>query len=393
MRGWWRVLAVGAALPVVLLTAALLPNLVAPSYRYPPPRPFRGPVWFNPYAGMRGSWHQASLHAHGLTCCSHTLERRTDLGMARYYRALGYDVALVSDHQRIADGDALTDYEHGMNVRKTHQLVIGARHVDWMDFPLYQSSADKQYVLDRLHSEAPIVVLAHPEIRNGYSFRDLARLTGYEGLEVLHDGDSFEPWWDAALSAGRFSFATGGDDAHDTTNAHRMGVSWTMIRAPSTKAEDLIAALEHGWTYAVNGKRGRNGIRLRDVQIRGDTLIVATDGIAGRFTFVGQDGRVRAVLGASDHAAYALRPEDSYVRTVVEGAGTTLYLNPVVRTSAGALSRLTSIPTPLGAWPRAYGIAATLVGVGWGLRRRGRSGDREIRRPRISPEALPAPET
>ncbi len=372
MRGWGRVGLIAAGLPAALLVVVLLPNLLAPAYRYPPARPFHGSVWYNPYAGMSGRWQQASLHTHGLTCCSSTKERLTDQQMVDYYRALGYDVALVSDHQRIAAIDVLPSYEHGMNVRKTHQLVIGARRVDWLDFLLYQSADNKQYVLDRLHAAAPVVVLAHPEIRNGYSFSDLARLTDYDGMEVLHDGDDFERWWDAALSAGRFSFATGSDDAHFTAGLGRRGRSWTMIGAQTTRPADLLRALEHGWTYAANGRQGRNGIRLRGVQVRADTLIVTTDVPGRRFAFIGQGGAVRAVVSGTDRATYLLRDADAYIRTVIEGPGTTLYVNPVVRTSEGAVERLGAIPTHA-AWPRVTGIAATLVGLAWGVRRRARS--------------------
>ncbi len=364
----------------ILLLAATLPYAVAPSYRFPPARPFAGKSWYNPYAGMRGPWLETSLHAHGMSCCSAAVQRRADARVEAYYRALGYDVALVSDHQRLSSLPGLPEYEHGINLRKTHQLVLGAQSVDWFDFPLLQSTADKQYMLDRLRREAPLVVLAHPEIRHGYTFTDLRQLTGYGLMEVLHEGFSYEPWWDVALSAGRLSWITGSDDAHGMAYLNKMGLSWTMIRAPSSRPADLIAALRAGWAYAVAGTRGVNDVRLRSVQVRGDTLVVETDPGALAFTFIGQGGRVREVVRASSVARYVLRPEDTYIRTVVRTPRTGLYLNPVVRSSGGDPVQAAALPGPRTGWifPLGFGLALA-AGARW--RRRARRALRRSARP------------
>lgn len=376
--GWTALIAGG-----VVVGGLLLPYALLPSYHYPPPTPFAGREWYNPYAGMRGAWHQMALHDHGLTCCSLVEERRSDEAMAAYYHALGYDVALVSDHQRFGYVPGPRVYEHGMNVLKTHQLVIGARDIDWIDFPLLQSTDDKQYVLDRLRAEAVLVGLAHPKIRNGYSFDDLRRLTGYDFMEVLHEDVSYEPWWDAALSAGRLSWATGSDDAHGTGRPSKMGLSWTMLRGFSTEADALVSALRQGWSYAVKGQRGVNDVQLRDVAIRGDTLVVATDPGALSFTFVGQGGHVRSVVHASSRASYLLRPEDSYIRTVVRTPRTTLYLNPVVRTPGQRPAMARAVPALAATWGLRAALLSTLLGLTWALRRR----ERPTRGARLSARA------
>lgn len=375
----------GAAVVGALVGALLLlPYALTPAYDYPPPSPFAGPHWFNPYAGMQGSWHEVALHAHGLTCCLRAAERRSDEEMAAFYRGLGYDVALVSDHQRFSFVPGPRLYEHGANVRKTHQLVIGAHSVDWLDFPLFQSTADKQYVLDRLRRESELVGIAHPEIRRGYSFDDLRRLTGYDFMEVLHEGFSYEPWWDSALSAGRLSWATGSDDAHGTANPAKMGLSWTMLRAPSTAPEDLVAALRAGRGYAVAGHRGTNDVELRDVAIRGDTLVVTTDPGALSFTFVGQGGRIRAVVRASATARYLLQPGDRYIRTVVRTPRSALFLNPVVRTVGERPAALLATPALVATWAGRSAVVAGLLALAWALARRFRPG-RRAHRPARAP--------
>ena len=358
----------GAGWAFALIGAVLLlPYGLTPSFHYPPAAPFAGDRWYNPYADARGTWRQVALHDHGLDCCLGTAERHSDEQMAAYYRSLGYDVALVSDHQRLSFLPGLQVYEHGMNILKTHQLVIGARRVDWLDFPLFQSTDDKQYVLRRLRGEAALVGIAHPEIRHGYSMRDLRRLTGYDFMEVLHEGFSYEPWWDEALSAGRLSWVTGSDDAHGLGRPSKMGLSWTMLRATSTAPAALVSALRGGRSYAVAGEHGVNDVRLRDVAIHGDTLIVTTDPGATSFTFVGQGGHVRSVVHASSRATYVLRPDDSYIRTVIRTPRTALLLNPVVRTSGDRPRALQATPALAATWGGRTALLLTLLALAWGF--------------------------
>ena len=378
--GWIALIAGG-----VVALGLLLPYALLPSYHYPPPTPFAGRKWYNPYAGMRGAWHQMSLHDHGVTCCLPATERRSDEEMAAYYRSLGYDVATVTDHQRFSYLPGPRMYEHGANVLKTHQLVIGARNIDWIDFPLLQSTDDKQYVLDRLRAEAALVGLAHPGIRNGYSLDDLRHLTGYDFMEVLHEDVSYERAWDAALSAGRLCWATGSDDAHGTGRPSKIGLSWTMLRGSSTEADSLVSALRQGWSYAVLGRRGVNDVRLRDVAIRGDTLVVATDPGALSFTFVGQGGHIRSVVHASSRAGYLLRPEDSYIRTIVRTPRTTLYLNPVVRTPGRRPAMARASPALAATWGARAALLSTLLVLTWALRRRDRP-TRGARSPARAPD-------
>ncbi len=242
----------------LLVILAALPYFRAPVYRFPPPQPFSGTAWWSPYAHLRGSWQRANLHAHGRAWLGLTNGRQSDAEVAAAYRRRGYTVAGISDYQHIApDGiSAIPIYEHGYNILKRHQLAIGARSVDWFDFPLWQWRSQKQYVLDRLQRASALVAINHPRGRNAYTADDMRALTNYGLLEVASGPFTAEALWDVALSAGRPVWALGDDDSHDITDPRRFAVAWTMIDAPSGEAADVLAALRVGRSYAVGPRPG-----------------------------------------------------------------------------------------------------------------------------------------
>ena len=140
-------------LAVVLLAFVALPFLLAPVYRFPPSQPFAGPALWNPYATLSGTWQKANLHAHGHAWGGVTNGAQSDDDVVRAYKARGYAVAGVSNYASIAAQHGVATlplYEHGFNIAKAHQLAIGARGVEWLDFPLWQTVNQKQFILHRV---------------------------------------------------------------------------------------------------------------------------------------------------------------------------------------------------------------------------------------------------
>jgi hypothetical protein len=172
---------------------------------------------------MRGEEARQSPRARdrlgGLTERS-AVERR---GRA-FVRALGYDVAGVSNYHTIATQpgrDTLPIYEHGYNISKRHQLAIGARKVAWFDFPLWQGLSHEQWIIDQVGATADLVALAHPGVRDSYTEDNLRSLTGYQLLEVVNGPFDAEEPWDWALSSGHAVWGVANDDSHDTTDPRR----------------------------------------------------------------------------------------------------------------------------------------------------------------------------
>ncbi len=330
------VLVLRRALLALLLIAAL-PYFFSPIYSFPAPQPFAGPDIWNPYDGVDSTWLLANLHAHGASWAGLTNGQQSDDAVVQAYKQHGYDVAVISDYQRIAAFDGvptLPAYEHGYNVTKTHQLVLGARDVEWLDFPLLQWTSQKQFVIDRLKAKADLVALVHPSARRAYTEDDLQHLTNYRLFEVVNGRFPADELWDAALSSGHFASAIGDDDTHDVSDPHRMAVAWTMIDAASTGTAALVDALARGHSYAVSATSGtstRNDAVLSGVDVAGGRLTVSIAGPPATFTFIRQNGDIRKTVDGATSAWYDIAPDDAYVRTEIRTPNILMYLNPVVR--------------------------------------------------------------
>src|SRR5262245_4241343 len=287
-----RTAAVVASLAVIVL----LPYLRGPVYRFPNASPFVGSTLLNPYAELGADWQRANLHAHGRAWSGLTNGRlQSDEEIVRAYRSFGYSVAGVSDYHHIAAHEGVATlpiYEHGYNIGKRHQLAIGARRVVWFDFPLGQTLSHQQFVIDRVASSADLVALTHPSSRDAYTPANLAKLTGYQLIEVVNGPFRFEETWDAALSAGRLVWGIGNDDTHDLDDPRRTAMAWTMINASTNTLPDIVEALRSGRAYAVsrtNEIASAVETVLDGVTVSDRTMTVSCVGEPSTFLFVGQN--------------------------------------------------------------------------------------------------------
>lgn len=347
-------------------------------YRFPESRAFHGSRFYNPYAGMQGRWQRANLHAHGKAWGGLTNGEQTSDDVVAAYRRLGYDVAGVSNYHSIAPHqgvDTLALYEHGYNITKRHRLAIGARRVDWLDFPLWQWLSQEQYVIDRVGRSADLVALPHPDTREAYDASNLAYLTGYHLIEVVNGPFESTVPWDAALSSGHPVWALGNDDTHDIADPRRLAAAWTMIDAPSTSAHDLVGALRAGRAYAVERRGERPGqmdATLSSVTVDDSgTVSVSIAGATAVIEFFGQDGAFRATNFGSHSAQYTFTPDDTYVRTVIRTPQTILFLNPIFRTTQDALQPPVAVVDLWRTWMLRLAVAGMLLAatvVLWPLR-------------------------
>ena len=335
MEGSFPIRALKQAL-VILGVLLALPYACAPIYRFPEPAPFSGTRLFNPYEHTNSKWQRANLHAHGRAWLGLTSGRHSNDEVVERYTRLGYSVAGVSNYHHIAAHDGVTTipaYEHGYNIGKHHQLAIGARHVDYLDFPIWQSRSHLQFIINRVAATADLVAIVHPESRNAYDDADLQELTGYQLIEVFNGKFPHDQAWDAALSSGRAVWGIGNDDNHDLENHERLGIAWTMINAPSSDTTDIVAALKSGRSYAVvrTNEDAIGETVFHSAAVSGETLTVTIRGAPSEFEFIGQNGSVRKTVSDTLTASYQLAPSDTYIRTNIRAPRTTMYLNPVLR--------------------------------------------------------------
>ena len=331
------------ALVIVVMSALLLPYTVVPVYEFHASTPFAGAALFNPYDGMRPQWQRANFHAHSRAWGGVTSGVQSPEEVRAAYLARGYDVIGLSNYHQIthASGDSafLPVYEHGFSIRKTHQLIIGARRVTNLDIPLWQTTQAKQYLLARLRDTASLTAIAHPYLRGGYGQAQLADLSGFDLLEVRSHWNDASAWWDSVLTAGNPVWAIGNDDSHDIRNPGEIGVVWTMVNSATRNPADILEALRHGRMYVVAaGDSGTPG-RLDGVVVHGDTITTRFDRPMAQVRVITDGGIVRMQKEGARKIAYVLTPSEHYARVIAASVSGTLYLNPVIRSDSEPVSR------------------------------------------------------
>ena len=331
-----------------------LPFIISPVYDFPEPNAFSGDKIWNPYQDMdTNNWRKGNFQIQALAWGGITdgSNNPTDSVFAIYNR-LGYDIIGISDYQKIntyykGNPDYIPIYEHGFNMRKTHQVSIGMKDdfVLWLDFPFYQTTSQKQFIINLLKPHTEILAVVHPDFSlEGYSHKNLKYLTNYDLLEALNHQRFSISHWDAVLSAGHAKYILANDDAHDILNPYLVGVVSTYINAASTHRDDIIAAMKSGKTYgfvpytpnnetyAKKAKRAKNAPLLKEASLNGTHFNVRVDGKPISITFVGQDGVVKKEVKNTSTASYDFQADDTYIRTKVDyGRTEFMLLNPIFR--------------------------------------------------------------
>ena len=343
---------------VSFLLLCLMSYLTVPVYDFTDGKPFVGDSLYNPYRGVvEGNWIKANFHAHQKE------KPRCDYTVAEYVEAYyrnGYDIAGITDHQYINRemnhrSGYISGYEHGYGVNGYHQLVLGAQHVTWREFPIMITQSQMQYMLQWLRPDAEILVLNHPAQTRLIDHDIYTRLRGYDLLEINPGtGDlSSLPHWDHALSSGIYSTLIGNDDAHYIDDRARWTQRcFTRLNVPNMRPATLLQALKAGHAYATYVPTPVNiqphphvGLpQMRSFDLHGDTLSLELDRPATEIRFIGQNGRL-LYTDTGCMGTYKIAPRDTYVRSEAHfDNGVILYFNPVVRSASGERPENTFVP-------------------------------------------------
>ena len=240
-------------------------------------------------------------------------------------------------------------YEHGYNARKTHQVSIGTTdEVYWLDFPLYQTTSHKQFMLNQLRQRTKVLSIVHPNFHlEGYTHEDLKYLVNYDLLEALNHQRFSLSHWDAVLSNGHAKYILADDDAHDINNPYLVGVVATMLNAKSNSEDDVVEALLSGRTYGYvpttpndedyekKAARTTTFPYLISAKLEGLEYSLKFTQEAVSIDFIGQNGEILKTIEKSKTASYHFKDSDTYVR--VEAAfpknANRIYMNPIFRYS------------------------------------------------------------
>jgi len=329
-----------AAVSLFIIWVLVRQYLLCPKFSFEVPHPFSGAFLYNPYDSIKQKdWRKCNFHAHSNAWHGLSNGKGTSADIYHAYDSMKYAVHCVSDYQKINTDfrnspGYISAYEHGYNITKTHQLVLGSKRVLWLDYFFPQTLDNKQNVLSQLSADPDnVIVINHPGDQYSYSARNFKYLTNYTGIEVLSRFALSLSHWDSALSNGHPAFVLGNDDVHDIFLKETLGKMCTWVNVPVVSKNAVLNALKRGRSYGmIIGKSNVTLPQLEHFDISGDTISVVMSEPAKDITFTGQNGIALAHYRNASSAKYVVRPEDHYVRTTLEYEGPIkIFLNPVFR--------------------------------------------------------------
>ena len=316
--------------------------LLCARFQFEEPMPFEGSVIYNPYDSIDAQkWLKCNFHAHAQAWNGITNGHGTAGEIHKAYKDLDYQIHCVSNYHHIDTTHAhrqnyIPAYEHGYNLRKTHQLVLGSQDVQWLDYLFPQTLHNKQHVIQQLGDTNSVIILNHPGLRNGYKASDFSSLAGYDCMEVLNPSVISTREWDAALSAGKKTFIVGNDDIHNVIKRERLGTMCTYVNVKDENKQRVLSALRTGKSYGVvlGQKQAIDSIpTLVALRVNTDTITIKMSARAWKISMTGQNGKELAAFNDTDLIKYKLTPKDHYARATFQYRnGTTVYLNPVFYT-------------------------------------------------------------
>ncbi len=325
------------------------------------PTPFRGQNIYNPYEDWTGEKLKANFHMHSNVWNSLTSGLQNKKEIFQHYRNHNYDIASMSDYHRITTPDShspnyIPAYEHGLNIKKSHQIILNPSHVRFFDFPLLQTRHHKQQVINKLHKYGGLIVLAHPELGNGYLSKDVETLAGYDFIEVVNHQKRSEQVWDAALTSGNPVWLLANDDTHDI-NKTSTCANWNIIGTANKNKENVLNTLKKGCHYGIKNKKHQKANDLDSLIVNDGIIEIYLRDTAHKISFISDFGVTRKVVLNKNQASYQIQEDDTYVRIEVENLDATLYFNPVIRYE-------NKIPTAFSAIPNVNIIATILWRLG-----------------------------
>ncbi len=306
-------------------------------FRFIAPKPFEGEFIYNPYQGIGGDYLKANFHAHSLAWGGLTNGHQSPFEVIDFYQQKGYDIACISNYQQIfkhypQEKNHIRVYEHGYNIKKIHQIVFNAPGVKFIDFPLFQTRDHKQQIIKKLKQNGGLVSLAHPGLLNGYTLEDMKYLRGYDFIEVLNGNRVFTEHWDAALTAGNLVWLTAGDDTHDIEKDNSVFRAWNMIA--NKEAIPVLNVMKQGAFYGVKGKNANDENFLLASETDSCTFFFILKHKADKVKLIRQGGETVRELTDTDFFSYSFQPEDRYIRAEIVTNGSTIFLNPLVRSQS-----------------------------------------------------------
>lgn len=334
--------------------------IFCPVYEFKEPHSFSGDSVYNPYANFNSiNYYRANFHSHSNFGLGVTNGKGVSKDIWTTYDKLGYAFHSISQYQYIdryndSNSSFISAYEHGYNIKKSHQLILGATSVEWKDYIFPQTLNNKQEVLSRLAKDTGnVIILNHPDLRSGYEKQDLKYLHYYDCMEVLNPSANSISHWDTALSAGKKIFLVANDDVHDIFNENQVGRFCTLVSAPNKISREALNSLKNGSSIAMwipysqgesfdikKQKFEESKITLKSLDVQNDSMELVFSDVVKNVEVYGQNGI--KVFSASNIQGFKIHfPKwAAYYRTeYITSDGIKYLLNPIIRFKTNLESR------------------------------------------------------
>lgn len=329
---------------------------VSPIYNFRAPQPFSGPDIFNPYSAMdsASAWKRANFHTHTrvkgpwpMNECPYDAAYTDSV-----LRSLGYDIVTFSNHNEITEHPydstlQVNVYEQGYSPFKFHKLVFGSPSVKHWDPLLPLLASQMQFELDRLGADSDFIQINHPYRTVGTTCERMALLSGYQLMELDTHISTENEYWDAALSAGHYSFGLANDDLHHPERHWLTAIRCNFLRTPSGTYEDIRKTLRSGCFYAmrvpdygdgdwaVKREKNRELPTVEAIGLEGNELYLTLSQKADSIRIGGAGHRTLLMETDTCSIRYALPEGEPYARmTAFFPDGAVIYTNPFARYDA-----------------------------------------------------------
>ncbi len=350
---------------MILLAAAITwmavdQYLFCPQFVFKEPKVFSGDSIYNPYKNFTSQdYVKSNFHAHSKFGLGITNGEGLPKDIWETYEGLGYVFHAVSQYHKIdkygeTDKKYISSYEHGYNLKKTHQLLLGGDRVLGKDYIFPQTLNQKQYILSRLAQDTSnVIVLNHPDLSSGYTERDLKYLQYYDCIEVLNPAAQSFAHWDTALSAGKKVFILGNDDLHNIKNRNQIARFCTLVSSPTQSSTEALASIKSGSSIAMwlpqvhnesmddkKNKLASSKITLESIDIKGDELVIEFEEPIDSLMVIGQNGKVVHSSSHQQHFNVPFEKDCTYLRVeYTTKDGIRYFLNPLFRYQKQVYSR------------------------------------------------------
>jgi hypothetical protein len=324
--------------------------IFTPHYNIEKPSVFKGNTFYNPYENFSlNKTFPINLHGHTQAWKGLTNGKGDPEIAKKRYDTLGYYLGAIS-HYHFIENKNIRVYEHGININKTHQLVLGSKNVTWKDYIFPQTLNQKQHVLSLLSEDtSSVICINHPGIRDGYKKNDFKYLQQYHLIEGLRPNHNFTNYWDTALTYGHPVTMIGNDDFHNVYNDAELGNHLTVLFKKYENEQSLLQALKKGQCASVsfNHKSSANLIlrkqkieRLQklisEIKIKKDTIHVQLNEPL-TIKWKSNKGLLKQ-LANSSYDYYIPSPNDTYVRIeIITKDSIEVYFNALYRTDNGKI--------------------------------------------------------